>query len=133
MLYEDSDVGQEYLQGLRDGLGAKAPAMIEKEVSYQVSDPGVDSQVAALKSSGADVFLNLSVGTFATDAIRQAYDIGWHPLQFIPNASLSIAAFLDPMTGLQKAAGIITNARSKELDASRNCTTIPPCVIFWSG
>ena len=36
----------------------------------------------------------------------------WHPLQFIPNASLSITAFLDP-AGLEKAAGIISNARSK--------------------
>jgi branched-chain amino acid transport system substrate-binding protein len=33
-------------------------------------------------------------------------------LQFIANASLSIAAFLDP-AGLPKATGIITNARSK--------------------
>lgn len=33
-------------------------------------------------------------------------------MQFIPNASLSVAAFLDP-AGLEKAAGVITNARSK--------------------
>ena len=74
--------------------------------------PTLASQIAALKSSGADVFINLALGKFATQAIRRAYDIGWHPLQFIPNASLSIAAFLDP-AGLEKAAGIITNARSK--------------------
>jgi branched-chain amino acid transport system substrate-binding protein len=112
VLYENTDAGKEYLGGLRDGLADKARAMIVKEASYQVSDPDVDSQLLALKNSGADVFLNLSVGTFATDAIRKAYDIDWHPLQFIPNASLSIAAFLDP-AGLPKAAGIITNARSK--------------------
>ena len=112
VLYENTDAGKEYLGGLRDGLGDKALAMIVKEASYQVADPDVDSQVLALKNSGADVFLNLSVGTFATAAIRKAYDIDWHPLQFIPNASLSIASFLDP-AGLPKAAGIITNARSK--------------------
>ena len=112
VLYENTDAGKEYLGGLRDGLGDKASAMIVKEASYQVSDPDVDSQVLALKNSGADVFLNLAVGTLATSAIRKAYDIDWHPLQFIPNASLSIAAFLDP-AGLPKAAGIITNARSK--------------------
>jgi len=39
-------------------------------------------------------------------------------LQFIPNASLSIAAFLDP-AGLEKSAGIITNARSKSWSSSR--------------
>jgi len=48
----------------------------------------------------------------ATRAIRTAYEMGWHPLQFIPNASLSVAAFLEP-AGLEKSAGIITNARSK--------------------
>ena len=66
----------------------------------------------ALRDSGADVFLNLAVGRVTTRAIRKAYDIDWHPLQFIPNASLSVAAFLEP-AGLNKAAGIVTNARSK--------------------
>jgi hypothetical protein len=50
-----------------------------------------------LRRSGADVFSNLTVGRFATRAIRKAYAIGWHPLQFIPHASLSIAAFPDPI------------------------------------
>lgn len=112
ILYANDDAGREYLAGVHDGLGDKAPAMIVKELTYQVSDATVDSQVTALRDSGADVFLNLSVGPFATKAIRKAYDLNWHPLQFIPNASLSTAAFLDP-AGLEKAQGIITNARSK--------------------
>jgi branched-chain amino acid transport system substrate-binding protein len=104
---------QEWLLGIREGLGEKASTMIVKEVSFDYSDPAMlDPQIVALKSSGADVFMNLAVGRFATEAIRQAYDIDWHPLQFIPNASLSIAAFLEP-AGLEKAVGIITNARSK--------------------
>jgi branched-chain amino acid transport system substrate-binding protein len=112
VLYANDDAGKEYLAGVRDGLGDKASAMIVKEAPYQASDATLDSQIMALKDSGADVLLNLSVGAFATQAIRTAYDIDWHPLQFIPNASLSIAAFLDP-AGLEKATGIISNARSK--------------------
>jgi branched-chain amino acid transport system substrate-binding protein len=112
VLYANDDAGKEYLAGVRGGLGDKASAMIVKEVSCQVSDATLDSQIMTLKASGADVFLNLSVGAFATQAIRTAYDMNWHPLQFIPNASLSIAAFLDP-AGLEKATGIIANARSK--------------------
>ncbi len=108
-----SSDGEEWLEGIRDGLGDKSPAKIVKEASFDYSNPeGLDEQIAALKASGADVFMNLAVGRFATLAIRKAYDIGWHPLQFIPNASLSIAAFLEP-AGLEKSAGIITNARSK--------------------
>jgi branched-chain amino acid transport system substrate-binding protein len=116
VLYANDDGGKEYLAGVHDGLGAKAATLIVKEASYQVSDSKIDSQidsqVMAIKNSGADVFLNLSVGTFATQAIRAAYDIGWRPLQFIPNASLSVTSFLDP-AGLEKATGIISNARSK--------------------
>ena len=87
--------------------------MIVKEVSFVYSEPAaLAPKVEALKATGADVFLNIAVGRFATEAIRHAYDIGWHPLQFIPNASISTEAFLDP-AGLQKAKGVISNARSK--------------------
>jgi branched-chain amino acid transport system substrate-binding protein len=104
---------QEWLRGIRDGRGTKGSAMIVRELSFEYSDPAtLDAQIVALKSSGADVFMNLAAGRFATQAIRKAYDIDWHPLQFIPNASVSVAAFLDP-AGLKKAAGIIANARSK--------------------
>jgi branched-chain amino acid transport system substrate-binding protein len=112
VLYANDDAGKEYLAGVHDGLGDKASSMIAKEASYQTSETTLDPQIAALKNSGADVFFNLSLGPFATQAIRTAYDMGWHPLQFIPNASLSVAAFLDP-AGLEKASGIIANARSK--------------------
>ena len=105
--------GGEWVEGVREGLGAKAPAMIVKEATFEYSDPAaLDAQIAELKASGADVFLNLAVGRLATAIIRKAYDLDWHPLQFIPNASLSIAAFLEP-AGLKKSAGIISNARSK--------------------
>src|SRR3984885_2892041 len=114
VLYANDDAGKEYLAGVHEGLGAKAATLIVKELSYQVSDLNsqIDSQIKILKNSGADVFLNLSVGTFATQAISAAYDIDWRPLQFIPNASLSVTSFLDP-AGLEKATGIISNARSK--------------------
>ena len=112
VLYANDDTGKDYLAGVRAGLGDRASRMIVKEVSYQVSDASLDPQITALKNSGADVFLNLSIGAFATQSIRAAYDADWHPLLFIPTASLSVAAFLDP-AGLDKATGIISNARSK--------------------
>ena len=113
VLYSNDEEGKEWLLGVHDSLGEKASTMIVKEVSFEYTDPTrIDSRIVTLKSSGADVFINLAVGKFATQAIRKAYDIGWHPLQFIPNASISIAAFLDP-AGLKKAVGVISNARSK--------------------
>jgi branched-chain amino acid transport system substrate-binding protein len=113
VLYANDATGNEYLVGLRDGLGEKASAMMVKESVFKYSDPTtVDRQVEALKDSGADVFINVAIGTSATQAIRKAFDIGWHPAQFIPNVTLSVGAFLDP-AGLEKATGIISNARSK--------------------
>jgi branched-chain amino acid transport system substrate-binding protein len=56
--------------------------------------------------------MNFSIGQFATLAIRKAFDLDWHPLQFIPNASISVAASLEP-AGLNKAPGVVSNARSK--------------------
>lgn len=113
ILYAHDESSQEWLAGIRDGLGEKAAAMIVKEAAFEYSDPAaVDAQIVVLKNSGADVFMNLAVGRPATQVIRKAYDIDWHPLQFIPNASLSVAAFLEP-AGLRKAAGIVANARSK--------------------
>jgi branched-chain amino acid transport system substrate-binding protein len=112
ILYADDDAGKEYLAGVHEGLGSKAASMIVKEIPYETTETTLDSQILALKNSGADVFLNLSVGTAATQAIRTAYDDDWHPMQFIPNASLSIAAFIEP-AGLAKASGIVSNARSK--------------------
>jgi branched-chain amino acid transport system substrate-binding protein len=118
VLYANDDAGREYLAGVHDGLGDKASQMIVKEVSYQAADQTLEPQIHALKDSGADVFLDLSVGTFATQAIATAYDLGWHPLQFIPNASLSVAASLEP-AGLEKSTGIITNARSRSWTSRR--------------
>jgi branched-chain amino acid transport system substrate-binding protein len=112
ILYADDESGRDFLAGAREALGDKASSMIVKEVSYGPADATVDSQIAAMKDSGANVFLNFSIGSVATQAIRKAYDLGWHPMQFIPNASLSVAAFLDP-AGLEKSEGIITNAKSK--------------------
>lgn len=112
VLYANDDGGREYVEGLHEGLGDRAARMIVKEASYEVSAQTASLEIAALKDSGADTFVNFSVGRFATVAIRAAYEIGWRPLQFIPNASLSVAAFLEP-AGLEKSAGIISNARSK--------------------
>lgn len=112
ILHEDSTAGTEFDQAIRDGLGENAARMIVDDVTFQGSDAAVNAQVDALRQSGADVFMNLAWGELASVAIRRAYELNWHPLQFIPNASLSVSAFLEP-AGLEKSRQIISNARSK--------------------
>lgn len=113
VLYANDEAGRDYLKGVHDGLGNSVATMIVKELAYEASDPdGIQRKILELRDSGSDVLLNFSVGPFSTQTIREAYDAGWHPLQFLPNASLSTAAFIEP-AGAEKAKGIISNARSK--------------------
>ncbi len=106
VLYQNDDYGKDYLKGLRDGLGAKADTFIVAAVSYETSDPTVDSQIVALKNSGANVFVNITTPKFAAQAIRKAYDIGWRPLQLLNNVSTSVSRVLKP-AGLEKSVGIV--------------------------
>jgi branched-chain amino acid transport system substrate-binding protein len=112
ILYQNDDYGKDYVKGLKDGLGDKAK-MIVSEVSYEVTDPTVDSQIVQLQSSGADVFFNVTTPKFAAQAIRKAYDIGWKPVQYLNNVSANIATVLKP-AGLEKSIGIITTAYLKD-------------------
>ncbi|HEU5178364.1 MAG TPA: ABC transporter substrate-binding protein [Burkholderiales bacterium] len=112
VLYQNDDYGKDYLKGLHDGLGAKK-SMIVKEVSYEVSDPTVDSQIVQLQASGADVFVNITTPKFAAQAIRKVYDIGWKPVHYLNNVSIGIGSVLTP-AGLEKSVGLLTVAYLKE-------------------
>jgi branched-chain amino acid transport system substrate-binding protein len=113
VLYQNDDYGKDYLKGLHDGLGDKVKTMIVKEVSYETSDPTVDSQIVQLQASGADVFLNITTPKFAAQAIRKAYDIGWKPVQYLNNVSASVGSVLAP-AGLDKSAGLISTEYFKD-------------------
>src|ERR1700742_3023356 len=60
VLYQNDDLGKDYLNGIKAGLGDKAAKMIVTEASYEVSDPTVDSQILKIKDSGADLFFSAS-------------------------------------------------------------------------
>ena len=42
ILYQNDDLGKDYVKGLKDALGPKASSMIVAEASYELSDPTVD-------------------------------------------------------------------------------------------
>jgi len=112
VLYQNDDYGKDYLKGFEDGLGAKKNMIVAK-ASYEVSEPTVDSQILQLKSSGADVFFNITTPKFAAQAIRAAYDTGWKPTHYLNNVSNSVGSVLKP-AGLEKAVGVITSAYLKD-------------------
>jgi branched-chain amino acid transport system substrate-binding protein len=113
ILSQNDDLGRDYIMGFKRGLGDKASRMIVSAQTYNTSDPTVDSQVVSLKSAGADVFLIFSVPKFAAQAIRKAYDIDWHPQEFVSSVGSSIAGAIRP-AGFEAAKGIISAAYQKD-------------------
>ncbi len=113
ILSQNDDLGRDYILGLKRGLGDKAAAMIVSAQTYNTSDPTVDSQVVSLKTAGADVFLIFAVPKFAAQAIRKAYDIDWHPQEFVSSVGSSIAGAIKP-AGFEAAKGIISAAYQKD-------------------
>src|SRR6202521_5271941 len=65
VLYQNDDYGRDYLKGLKDGLGAKAASMIVAEDSYETSEPTIDTHVVKLRSSNADVLIDIAAPKFA--------------------------------------------------------------------
>jgi branched-chain amino acid transport system substrate-binding protein len=113
VLYQNDDYGKDVLKGLKDGLGKKGAGLIVKEVSYEVSDPTVDSQIIQLQGSGADVFVNITTPKFAAQAVRKVYDIGWKPVHYLNNVGASVGSVLKP-AGLEKSVGLITTQYLKD-------------------
>jgi branched-chain amino acid transport system substrate-binding protein len=113
VLMQNDDYGKDYYGGLRDGFGKDADKLIAKHVTYEPSDPTVDSQIIQLKDAGANAFFNISTPKFAAQAIRKAGDIGWKPAHYLNNVSGSVAAVLKP-AGYDNSQGIITAAYLKD-------------------
>jgi branched-chain amino acid transport system substrate-binding protein len=113
ILYQNDDFGKDYVKALRDHFGTKADAMIVAETAYESTDPSVDSQIATLKSSGADTLFSFASPKFAAQSIRRSYDIGWKPLHFVVYTSISVKAVLQP-AGLDKAVGLMSSTFVKD-------------------
>ncbi|MGC2084597.1 MAG: ABC transporter substrate-binding protein [Bradyrhizobium sp.] len=111
IIYQNDDFGKDYLKGFKEGLGDKA-SLIVKELSYEVTDPTIDSQVVNLKSAGADVLLTITTPKFGAQAIRKVADLGWKPTHFIVSVASSIGGVLEP-AGLEASTGLITALATK--------------------
>jgi branched-chain amino acid transport system substrate-binding protein len=60
ILYQNDDLGRDYVAGLRDGSGGKFDRMVVRNISYEITDPTIDSQIMDIKLSGADVLYDAS-------------------------------------------------------------------------
>lgn len=106
VLYQNDDYGKDYLEGFHAGLGS-ARDKIVLEVTYEVTDPTIDSQIVQLKNSGANVFFNITTPKFAAQAIRKAADLNWKPTHFLNSVSNSVGGVLK-QAGFEASQGIIS-------------------------
>jgi ABC-type branched-subunit amino acid transport system substrate-binding protein len=107
VLYQNDDYGKDYLKGLKDGLGAKAASMIVAEESYETTEPTIDSHIVKLKSSGADVFFDVTTPKFAAQAIKKAAEIDWKVLHILNNVSANVGSVMKP-AGFDASQGILS-------------------------
>jgi branched-chain amino acid transport system substrate-binding protein len=108
VLMQNDDYGKDYWEGFKDGLGKDANKVV-KHVTYEVTDPTVDSQTIQMKDSGANVFFNISIPKFAAQSMRKAAEIGWKPVQYLNNVSAQVSTTMKP-AGFENVQNVITAA-----------------------
>jgi branched-chain amino acid transport system substrate-binding protein len=113
ILYQNDDLGKNYVRGIRRELGDRAKTMIVGIQSYEITDATINSQIVALYVTGADTFIDVSTPKFAAQAIRKVYDLNWQPLHMLSYASAAVAAVTKP-AGAEKAVGIISSTYFKD-------------------
>jgi len=113
VLYQNDDLGKDFVNGLRDVLGARfeSTAVV---ASHEVTDPTIDSQIVSLRSGNPDVLISGTTAKFAAQSMRKIYELGWKPTHFIPSGAASISATINPV-GPEKAQGVITSVYLKDV------------------
>ena len=112
ILYQNDDLGKDYVAGVRDVLGADFDARA-KAVSHEVSDPTMDTQLVVLKASGADVLISGTTAKFVAQTIRKIYELQWKALHLITNGATSVSSVINP-AGPERAIGLVSSAYVKD-------------------
>ena len=112
ILAQNDDFGRDYIAGVRDVLGPDFDARTTV-ATYEVADPTIDSQVIALKATGADVLIGAVTPKFAAQMIRGVHEIGWKPMFFLSNVAIWISSVMEP-AGVERGIGILSSAYVKD-------------------
>jgi branched-chain amino acid transport system substrate-binding protein len=107
VLYQNDDLGKDYLNGIKAGLGDKAAKMVVTEASYEVSDPTIDSQILKIKDAGADLFFSATTPKQAAQAIKKIAELNWKPVHILDINATSVGAVMKP-AGLEASKGVIS-------------------------
>jgi branched-chain amino acid transport system substrate-binding protein len=107
VLYQDDEYGKELLAGLRRGMGGRARQIVST-VGYEPTATDVRSQLARLKSSGADTVVLITFGKFSIQSFIYLRQLNWKPKALYVNAVASSSSLmrLSPPQATQGAISI---------------------------
>ncbi len=88
VLMQDDAYGQNYYDGLVQGLGDAKAKVVDVE-KYDPTQTDVSAQIVKLKAAGANVLVLFSLPTQTITALVVTTKIGWKPTTFINNVSAS--------------------------------------------
>jgi branched-chain amino acid transport system substrate-binding protein len=113
VLYQNDDMGKDYLKGLTDGMTGDASRIVAQE-SYEISEPTIESHIVKLKSYNPDAIVFFTTPKFGAQAIKKLGEMNWKPLTIVSNVSASTAAVMRP-AGIDNSQGVISAAYAKDV------------------
>ena len=118
ILYQNDDFGRDFLAPFKKVLAdAGGNAKVIMELTYDLTEPTIDSQLINLSKSGADVFYNISTGKASSQSIRKVAELGWKPLHLLSAGSTGRSIL--SAAGLENANGIVAIRYAKEVGVPR--------------
>lgn len=106
VIYQDDDAGRAIFNGFKQNLNQTGVKMVSAQ-TYSVTDPSIDSQLIAMKSSGADTVLLITVPKMTAMSLRKIRSLNWEPTMYLSQGGAAIKSALEP-AGLENAKGVIT-------------------------
>jgi len=118
IVYQNDDLGKDFVSGFKSGLGDKAASTIVSEQSYDVSDPTIQSQMVSAKASGANVRYFAGTVKYAIMNIRIRHELGWEPVHLICSTAAGVETTMKG-AGFDKAEGVISTSYIKDANDAR--------------
>jgi branched-chain amino acid transport system substrate-binding protein len=87
VLHENTELGRDMLTGLTRAIAGKGPRIVAKE-SYELTSADVTSQIARLKTSGADTLMLFATPKFFIQAVVATHKLAWKPRVYIASVSI---------------------------------------------
>lgn len=112
VLFPQNAGGDEVVSAIKEEVRGTSMRVVTEQ-GYQATAPTVDSQMANLRASRADVFINYGTAPIAAQAIKAVHELGWEPVHYVAQSSSGVETTLKP-AGTEISKGIYSTAYLKD-------------------